>query len=171
MEDTQRSRTLKPARKVAVIEEIEHGLQRVPFMAENHLAGRANRFLLPPSDKCPDGFRGYPVLGGALQVYRHRPTQQVVESCDLRADQVMGDNAHTEGAAADLSRLPGVPVAEPSGVPQLASDANIVDLLIKKGGYIATGMLCHQAADGTARLLQRLDQRKIREGFLRSRFA
>jgi hypothetical protein len=62
------------------------------------------------------------------------PTHQVIESCDLLGDQVMGENGHAERVAGDLPRLPCVPVAEPSGVPQLASHANIIDLLIKKGG-------------------------------------
>jgi hypothetical protein len=134
MEDTHWSRALKPMRKVPVIEEIENGLQSVPFMVENNLAGRTNRFLLPPSNECPDGFWGNSVLDGTLHVCHPLLTHQVIESCNFLGDQVMGENGHTERVAGDLPRLPGVPVAEPSGVPQLASDANIIDLLIKKGG-------------------------------------
>jgi hypothetical protein len=51
MEDTQWSRALKPTRKFPVMEEIEDGFQRVPFMVENNLAGRTTPLLLPPPNE------------------------------------------------------------------------------------------------------------------------
>ena len=39
--------------KVSVMEEIENGFERVPFMLENHLAGRTHLSVLPPPNEGP----------------------------------------------------------------------------------------------------------------------
>ena len=52
MADTQRSGALEPTHKVSIMEEIENGFQRVPFMVKDKLAGRTNPFVLPPPNEC-----------------------------------------------------------------------------------------------------------------------
>jgi hypothetical protein len=62
----------------------------------------------------------------------HRSAQEVVESGDLLGNQVVGNDGYTERATGDLPRLPCMPIAEPSGVPQFLSNAYVIDLFIEE---------------------------------------
>jgi hypothetical protein len=64
-----------------------------------------------------------------------------------------------------------VPVAEAAGVPQLASNAHVIHLLIEKAIQITQGIVLHDAADGATALPEGLEQRKIRKGFIGGRLA
>src|SRR5512132_101640 len=94
------------------------------------------------------------MLDRLLQAGDQRSAQEVVEACHLLGNQVVGNDGDTERATGDLPRLPCMPIAEPSGVPQFLSNAYVIDLFIEESIQITQGILRHEAADGTPVLVE-----------------
>jgi hypothetical protein len=91
----------------------------------------------------------------------------VFEPGEFLGEEVFGNDRDPKGTAGDRLCLPRVPVAEASSVSQLPPDTHVVDLLIQQGIQIHQCLLVHNAADRTTLLAEGVEQRKIRERFIR----
>jgi hypothetical protein len=150
------------ARKFLVPDEVRDALEIVALHQPYMAAGGAG-LLLGAGEELPHGAVKGKLPAPAVRRSRGQRARQEAELLEQIGGQD-GEAAVRGTESRKLGHLPDMPVAQPESLDEFQPGGNIQDALIHEAVEIAAARLEDEAADGATRLLELVENLKVRTG-------